>query len=192
MAVSNRRFSRPVVAWLAIAPLVWILAALPARADSVWLLVDTGASTLSVMDGDSVRRRFGDISIGRGGTTRDKRSMDGRTPLGEFTIIAISRDTPFHLFVRLDYPTPEHARRALETGAISARQFRAVERAAQNRMLPPQQTVLGGYIGIHGIGKGSPEIHEQFNWTNGCIALTNTQMDELSHWLQVGMKVAVR
>ena len=58
--------------------------------------------------------------------------------------------------------------------------------------MPPQQTALGGHIGIHGIGAGDPRIHEDFNWTSGCIALTNAQIDDLAGWVRLGMRVVVR
>ncbi|MCP5245074.1 MAG: L,D-transpeptidase, partial [Burkholderiales bacterium] len=47
-------------------------------------------------------------------------------------------------------------------------------------------------IGIHGIGRGDPEIHDQFHWTNGCIALTNEQIDQLGKWLKPGVMVKIR
>jgi lipoprotein-anchoring transpeptidase ErfK/SrfK len=36
------------------------------------------------------------------------------------------------------------------------------------------------------------EVHNRFNWTNGCIALTNDQVDELAGWVNVGTKVRIR
>jgi lipoprotein-anchoring transpeptidase ErfK/SrfK len=57
---------------------------------------------------------------------------------------------------------------------------------------PPQHTPLGGYIGIHGIGNGDTQIHETVNWTNGCVALTNQQIDDLETWVYIGMRVAIR
>lgn len=57
---------------------------------------------------------------------------------------------------------------------------------------PPQNTQLGGHIGIHGIGQGNPAIHNNYNWTNGCIALTNKQIDQLSQWVKTGTVVNIR
>ncbi len=68
----------------------------------------------------------------------------------------------------------------------------AILRAFQEQAIPPQETPLGGYIGIHGIGRGDPAIHQKFNWTQGCIALTNRQIDDLSKWVHVGMRVVIR
>ena len=57
---------------------------------------------------------------------------------------------------------------------------------------PPQDTVLGGHIGIHGIGEGNPEIHRRFDWTQGCIALTNEEIEQLANLVGIGAKVVIR
>lgn len=163
-----------------------------AQGGETWLLVDTEHRTLAVMQGDRVRRSYDNISIGRGGTTPDKRMNDEKTPLGEFRIARIERDSPFHLFLGFDYPSLEQAGRALAAGDISGQQFLKIRNALRSEKIPPQQTALGGFIGIHGVGAGDPGIHERFNWTSGCIALTNAQMDDLAARVRLGMRVVVR
>ena len=57
-----------------------------------------------------------------------------------------------------------------------------------------QNTPLGGAIGIHGIGEITEEkleIHRTINWTKGCIALTNDEIDDLLHYIGVGTKVVI-
>jgi len=51
---------------------------------------------------------------------------------------------------------------------------------------------LGGGIGIHGIGRGDLDIHRQYNWTNGCVALDNDQITDLARWIGVGTRVVIR
>lgn len=160
--------------------------------DKTWLLVDTQKLTLSVMQGNTVRRTYEGIAIGRAGAAVDKRRGDDKTPLGQFHIVRVTADTPFHRFFGLDYPTLEHAQRALSAGVISQHQYAAIRHFRQLGQLPPQGTPLGGYIGIHGLGEGDVRIHEDFNWTNGCIALTNEQIDDLAQWIRIGMRVIVR
>ncbi len=58
--------------------------------------------------------------------------------------------------------------------------------------IPPQNTLLGGQIGIHGLGKADLKIHRLMNWTHGCIALTNQQIDILSRWVEIGTRVEVK
>ena len=163
-----------------------------AQDEERWILVDTRAMTLSVLEGDVVRRTYKKIAIGRAGTTIDKEQGDDKTPLGEFHLVRIAPNSPFHRFFGLDYPTLGHAERALQAGVIGQEHYVAIRRAFETGEIPPQATPLGGFLGIHGIGEGNPAIHADFNWTHGCIALTNQQIDDLSSWIRIGMRVVVR
>ncbi len=163
-----------------------------AAGNDTWLLVDTRQMTLLVMQGREVRRRYANISIGRGGATADRRIHDDKTPLGEFHIARIAQDSDFHRFFGFDYPSLAQAGRALQAGDIDGRQYQRIRKALAAAKMPPQQTALGGFLGIHGIGAGDPRIHEDFNWTSGCIALTNEQIDDLASWVRLGMRVVVR
>ncbi len=160
--------------------------------DAAWILVDTQNMVLSVLEGNTVRRTYKEIAIGRAGTTRDKKTGDDKTPLGDFRLVRIAATTPFHRFFGIDYPTPAHAKRALEAGTIDRAHYAAILRAFETRTIPPQTTPLGGFIGIHGVGDGDPAVHDEFNWTHGCIALTNQQIDDLSNWVYLGMRIVVR
>jgi murein L,D-transpeptidase YafK len=157
-----------------------------------WILIDTRQMTLSVLQGDKVKRTYDNISIGRAGTTPDKRWNDEKTPLGRFHVSRIATKTPFHRFFGIDYPGIERAERALKEGIITGRQYVQIRDALRAHKPPPQTTPLGGYIGIHGLGPGDVRIHEDFNWTNGCIALTNEQIDDLAKWVHLGMPVVIR
>lgn len=163
-----------------------------ARSDQIWILVDTEKLTLTVMDGDRVRRTYENISIGRGGTTQDKRRSDDKTPLGEFHIVRIAVETRFHRFYGFDYPTLEQAARGLQAGVIDQGQYVQIRKALRARRTPPQSTPLGGFIGIHGVGEGDVRVHSDFNWTNGCIALTNEQIDDLAQWIGIDTRVVVK
>lgn len=157
-----------------------------------WLLVETETLTLKVMQGEETLQTYPGIAIGRFGTTAAKRSLDGKTPLGEFRITRIAQRTSFHRFFGLDYPNLAHARAGLEAGHINRSEFAAIRTALQRGETPPQQTALGGLIGIHGLGEGDPTVHADFNWTNGCVALTNEQVDDLAQWVHEGMRVIIR
>lgn len=162
------------------------------RDHDIWILVDTRKMVLTVLEGNKVRRTYKKIAIGRAGTTLDKIQGDNKTPLGEFSLVRITSKSAFHRFFGVDYPTVAHARRAFRAGTITYEHYAAILKAFQVKSTPPQTTPLGGYIGIHGIGAGDPAVHEKFNWTQGCIALTNRQIDDLSKWVYIGMRVVVR
>jgi L,D-transpeptidase catalytic domain len=164
---------------------------------SVWggevsLLIDTGAGTMTVLDGAEVIHTFGNISIGRYGVTKNKRRGDNKTPLGHFRIGWITRKTRYHRFLGLTYPDLEIASIAFGNGMINKKEWLAIRHAVKHRKIPPQNTPLGGQIGIHGVGKGDLEMHRHYNWTNGCVALSNEEIDQLLGWVGVGTPVEIR
>ena len=163
-----------------------------ADSNEVWVLVDTRQLTLAVMQGDDVLRKFDNIAIGSNGPTRSKLVSDETTPLGDFRISGINPRSRYHLFLALDYPTMDVARKALEDGRIGPQEYIEISNAWLRGQPPPQTTRLGGYLGIHGLGEGSAEIHGSINWTDGCIAVTNEEIDELAHLVGVGTRVSVR
>jgi murein L,D-transpeptidase YafK len=169
-----------------------VLAGHSAVAGDVWVLVDTRAATLTVMERDREKLIFEDIAIGRYGKTYYKMQGDNKTPLGHFTITWMKPNTRYHRFLGLNYPDLDAASRALQEGRIEEEQWQAIRRAAAAGKTPPQDTPLGGYLGIHGLGAGDLEVHRQYNWTNGCIALTNEQIDRLAEWVKIGTPVEIR
>ena len=160
--------------------------------DTIRIVIDTNEQTLKVFQGNKETLHFANIAIGRYGATIDRRKGDHKTPLGRFTIAWITDATSFHRLFGLLYPGKEQAIRALQAGVLDQRTWKTINQALSAGRLPPQNTVLGGNLGIHGIGKGDKNIHEQFNWTNGCVALTNEQIDLLSIWVRKGTSVEIR
>lgn len=159
---------------------------------SEWLLIETGMATLKVMQGDSEIARFENISVGRGGVAVLHQLHDDTTPLGTYRVTSIDPASPYRLFIGLDYPTVAQAELALARHLIDGEHFRRIADAHRRGQVPPMSTPLGGAIGIHGIGNGNPEVHESFNWTHGCVALSNRQIDALAPHVQIGTRVVIR
>jgi murein L,D-transpeptidase YafK len=157
-----------------------------------WILVDTQAHTLSVFRDGVLLEHFDHVSIGRNGFSLDRTRGDGTTPLGTFRIDRIHRKSRFVLFFGIDFPRPEHARRAYHAGLIDAYDYWRILWAFEKNESPPQDTPLGGQLGIHGLGTGDPRIHGAVDWTQGCVALSNEQVKRLSRWVRLGMRVEVR
>lgn len=156
-----------------------------------WVRVDTSNAIIAVMRGEQVVASFPDISIGRGGTSRERRRGDHSTPLGEFRVVKVKEPSSFHRFFIIDYPDEQRASLARRRGEIDEPTFQAIRSATRAGRLPPQDTPLGGNLGIHGIGDGDPAFHEDFNWTQGCVAVTNEQIDRLTEWIRVGTRVVI-
>ena len=165
----------------------------PATPQGSWLLVDTHANTLSVMWGDRQVEVFDRIVVGSSGVGVKQRRGDNKTPLGVFRVGWINERSRFRIFFGLDYPNLDHAEQALRDNRIDWLTYQRIRAALLDGRTPPQDTPLGGQIGIHGVGNGDPAVHAAgINWTAGCVALDNRQIDALRPWVQMGMRVEIR
>jgi len=184
---------RCLVCWwvLSVPTLVNAAVETAAKPDEVWLVVDTRDLVLTVMRQDKSLKVFDNIAIGSNGPTWQKRQRDQKTPLGDFTITEIRKSNNFRIFMAIDYPNRDHVERARAENRIDGAEYAALRYALDRGDAPPQNTSLGGHLGIHGVGKGSAEIHQSVNWTDGCIALSNEQLEELKEYVGVGTRVKV-
>ena len=157
-----------------------------------WVLVEGAERRLSVYDGSKVIAQFTPAAVGTKGVGLKARSGDQMTPLGTFRIGWKSETSKYHIFLGLDYPSADYATRALSDGRIDGATYKRIISALERGETPPQNTVLGGMIGIHGLGMADAEVHPFLNWTNGCIALTNEQIEELCQLISVGDLVHIR
>lgn len=187
-AIASRRSGVCVVL------LLCLLLGAPASAEPqrVWVHVDTRQRTLSVMQGVEVLEVFRGVALGRGGVAAYRREGDGKTPIGVFYISWINPDSPYHLFFGLDYPAAMHAEEGYRQRAIDQRTYHAILDARSRGELPPQDTALGGHIGIHGVGRYDPEDARLFDWTLGCVALSDQQIDQLARWVSLGTMVVIQ
>lgn len=97
---------------------------------------------------------------------------DRRTPEGQYRIVGRNPQSAYHLSLRISYPEP------------------ADVEAAQARGVPP-----GGDIMIHGIPNGYGwlgSMHRVFNWTAGCIAVTNEEIEEIWQLVPDGTPIEIR
>ncbi len=124
------------------------------------------------------------VGLGAAPSQDKVREGDHRTPEGSFYVCTRNRASAFHLFLGISYPHGPAAERGLKAGLISRAQHRAITGALARRETPPQFTKLGGLVGIHGGGAGS-------DWTWGCIALANADIEELWEVCPLGTPVEV-
>ena len=99
------------------------------------------------------------IAIGGGGEGPKRREGDRLTPEGDYTIIGRNPASIAHRSLRISYPSPA------DVADADARGVRP-----------------GGDIMIHGILNGYGHLgrlHRLTDWTDGCIAVTNAEMDEI-------------
>jgi len=161
--------------------------------DNIELLISRSTHTLSVKKGDVTLSTF-KVAFGSGGKKAKLKEGDHTTPKGAYLINNIRDSENFHIFMLLNYPNMADAKRALKDNLITRTQYRAILLAQIEGRLPPQNTALGGSIGIHGIGvetKDKLEIHQFADWTKGCIAMRNDEVDTLRRYISPGTKVLI-
>lgn len=97
---------------------------------------------------------------------------DERTPEGEYTLDYKKEDSAFYKAIHISYPNELDRKRAMINGVDP-----------------------GGAIMIHGqkndIGWLSL-ISQYFNWTDGCIAVSNSAMDEIWEAVDVGTPIEIK
>jgi murein L,D-transpeptidase YafK len=126
---------------------------------------------LYALKGDEVVMTF-NVALGREPRGHKIQEGDGRTPEGRYFIVGGRHDSDFHLSLKISYPNDEDRARARALGVRP-----------------------GGQIMVHGldpaIGRDWHDRHWLFNWTNGCIAVTNAEMDALWDSVAVGTPIDI-
>lgn len=128
-------------------------------------------------------RQF-EVALGLAPLGDKERMGDRRTPEGEFFVAMKNPRSDYHRFIGLSYPMPPHARRGRELGIVDDEVVDRVIEATKARRAPPQTTALGGFVGIHGGGAGS-------DWTYGCIAVSDEEVEWLFDRVRFGDRIVV-
>lgn len=184
----------PTIALVSISLLLGSAPAVGAGLRPFEIEVSKSERELLVKQDKQILRRF-PIAYGKGGFGSKRRFGDNKTPIGVYRIVDFKADSRFYFFMQLDYPNLLDAWHGYRNELIDASQFRAIATTYRSGEVPPQDTSLGGYIGIHGIGESTDErleIHRYNNWTDGCIALTNEELNELREFVSIGTRVVIK
>jgi murein L,D-transpeptidase YafK len=178
MKLRERRvaLAHPILSVGVCLALCTLAAALPAqqpmaaqRADSVLILKKD--HVMELLAGDKVIRTY-KVALGQGGLAPKQREGDARTPEGHYTIDARYAQSHYHKALHVSYPNAEDRKRAARLG------------------VPP-----GGAIMIHGLPNGEGWVgaaHRLHDWTLGCIAVTNEEIDEIWNLVPAGTAVEIR
>jgi hypothetical protein len=135
------------------------------------LIVDKRAQMAALWLGGKPSRWF-EVELGYNGWNRKLHAGDGATPEGLYHVVRRKGkgDTKYYKALLLDYPNEEDRRR-----------FKQAKANGEIR----DGATIGGLIEVHGDGgRGT-------NWTDGCVALTNEEMDYLFDRLHVGSAVVI-
>jgi len=112
------------------------------------------------------------VALGQGGLAPKRQQGDGLTPEGHYVIDARNAASHYHKALHVSYPNAEDRKRAAKSGVSP-----------------------GGDIMIHGLPNGKGAIgsaHRLYDWTLGCIAVTDEEIDDLWNRVPVGTPVEIR
>jgi len=158
------------------------------------IIVDRHNYTLGIYE-DSVLIKNYRVSFGKSVLTPKTRAGDKATPVGTYRICKIYIDHKYYKFFQINYPNLEDGASALRKGLISQKEFNDIKFQYYYEGCTKFHNILGGDIGIHGIGelnyifKNLPFI---FNWTNGSIAMSNENIDEIYSVIREGTEVVIK
>jgi murein L,D-transpeptidase YafK len=123
---------------------------------------------------------------------------DGKTPEGEYFICFRNGASQYRRFMGISYPGIGDAEAAFEKGIIKKEELDEIIKRNKSRTTPLWDTKLGGWVGIHGYPELEPKrlwmslLHPKpDNWTDGCIAMWTTEIEELFEKAPLGTKVII-
>ncbi len=148
------------------------------------ITVEKHKRNLKLYDGRKLVKTY-KISIGAVPIGDKEIEGDGKTPEGEFYVFTKNDKSAFFLSLGVSYPNKEDAARGLKANLITQAEHDEIVTAIDDKQMPPQKTKLGGEIYIHGGGCDA-------DWTQGCMALENEQMQELFEVITVGTSVIIK
>lgn len=132
------------------------------------------------------------VAVGREEDGPKRMGRDNRTPEGYYHVAGPARPSRrFHLFIPIDYPSRADAELGLALGVIDESTYSSIVSALDDGRLPPQDTPLGGHVGFHGEGDRWKGDSVSINWTYGCIALADDQIEFLAERAPEGTPVII-
>jgi tetratricopeptide (TPR) repeat protein len=112
------------------------------------------------------------IALGGDPIGPKEREGDNKTPEGTYVIDSRNKNSHYHRSLHISYPNESDKKRARELGVSP-----------------------GGSIMIHGIKKGFSwvgDAHTEVDWTRGCIAVTDEEIEEIGKLAPNGTIVEIR
>jgi len=140
-----------------------------AKADQV--IVSKSERTLTLLSQSKVLRTY---KIALGGTPIGAKEQEGdhKTPEGHYILDRRNAKSRFYKSIHVSYPNELDRRRAAERGVSP-----------------------GGDIMVHGLPNGFGWLgatHRNMDWTDGCVAVTNAEMDEIWEFVPDGTPIEIR
>ena len=135
------------------------------------ILIEKGERRLTLISKEKMLKSY-KIALGGNPNGPKERIGDGKTPEGTYIIDSRNRDSRYHLSLHISYPNEKDKKRAKELGVSP-----------------------GGNIMIHGLKNGFSWVgdsHTEVDWTEGCIAVTDEEIEEIARSVPNGTIVEIR
>lgn len=135
------------------------------------ILIEKNERRLTLLARGKVIKTY-QIALGGNPLGPKERQGDNKTPEGIYVIDAINKESSYHHSLHISYPNAKDKLRAKQLGVSP-----------------------GGDIMIHGIKNGFSwvgELHANIDWTKGCIAVTNEEIEEIETLAPLGTIVEIR
>lgn len=135
------------------------------------ILIEKKERRLTLLAKGKVLKTY-QIALGGNPNGPKERQGDNKTPEGTYVVDARNRDSRYHLSLHISYPNEQDKKRAKERGVSP-----------------------GGEIMIHGIKNGFSwvgDLHTGVDWTKGCIAVTDEEIEEIERLAPNGTIVEIR
>jgi murein L,D-transpeptidase YafK len=135
------------------------------------IVILKAARTMTLMSGDRAVKTY-EVALGGQPVGPKERQGDHKTPEGNYIVDAKKSQSLFYRALHVSYPSAADRERARKLGVSP-----------------------GGDVEIHGLGAKYGWIgarHRLTDWTDGCIAVTNEEIDEIFRLVSIGTKVEIR
>ena len=136
-----------------------------------YILVEKRQRKMTIFH-DNLAIKSYQIALGAQPTGPKHQEGDNKRPEGFYKIISKNNKSKFYLSLKISYPNKNDTQYALA-----------------------KKMACGGDLMIHGIGKGFSwlgKMHAFFDWTKGCIAVSNAEIEEIYHSTPVGTPIEIR
>jgi tetratricopeptide (TPR) repeat protein len=135
------------------------------------ILIEKKERRLTLISKGKVLKTY-KIALGGNPIGPKERQGDNKTPEGTYVIDSRNKDSRYYLSLHISYPNEKDKKRANELGVSP-----------------------GGDIMIHGIKNGFSwvgDFHTEVDWTKGCIAVTDEEIEEIDKLAPNGTIVEIR
>jgi murein L,D-transpeptidase YafK len=139
------------------------------KADKI-VVIKSKRAMLLLSNGE-ILRAYG-VALGQNPEGHKIKAGDKRTPEGLYILDKKNPNSNFHLSIRISYPDQSDIENAKRLGVPPGC-------CIMIHGLPPDMAMLG-------------KLHRYEDWTEGCIAVTNSEMEEIWQLIEVGTPIKIK